>query len=250
MSFALAQETHGYSQAQLVRMGWTRRTIARLLPEPDVNTFVRRGCCCRRYVYLASRVERAMAAPEFAAARERAELRQTAGQRRQAELTLRYGAWQMAAGAACRALFSLNRWAKHRECTPDVREEIYGLKDDLIEMLYGAGYCASAWVHRMEQPAQECWGCFGDGCGRCNDTGEFRPARTLKFVAFRFAVDGTAYCWHQPERLVRFAVRLTEPEAEWAGTGEEKPVRMGRRGLRRALELLRWVVARRAAAAA
>lgn len=232
--FALARETDGLNQRALLRMGWTRGMIARQLGAPDEVRPWRRGCCRHEYVYLRSRVDRAMGGVTFREAVERRERRNAA-----ANVATWYPDWRAALEDACAGMFELNRFAKHAECL--WRDEIYGWKDGLVELLYREGLCTACWEHLLVQPAKICWDCGGAGCGRCDGTGEYLPARTLRFFAFRFTVGARTFCWHQPEHLVRFEAQTTEPAAEWSGA-EEKPVRMTRRQLAAALELVRWVV--------
>jgi hypothetical protein len=239
MSFALQQQADGWNQRQLLKLGWSRTLISKLLGGPDEKRFRRAGCCCQRYLYLRGRVEHAMKTPEFAACVERREKRRTAPARR---FVVWYKTWREALPAACAGLFSLNRFAKHESCGQEERDEIYRLKDRLVEVLYGAGLCAACWVHLVEQPAKVCWNCDGDGCSRCDYSGEWLPKRTLRFYCFRFVVGEKTYVWHQPDRLVRFRVETTEPDAEWNGVVTEKPVGMTRAELGRAKDLVRWVV--------
>ena len=235
--FALEQQVDGLNQRALMRLGWTRWLIGALLGSPDEVRPWGRGCCQHEYLYLRSRVESAMRGVTFEKAAERRDRGAVA-----ARLPGQYPDWRAALADACAGMFELNRWAKHAECAGDQREEIYRFKDGLVELLYREGLCAACWEHMLLQPAKVCWDCDGAGCRRCDYSGEYLPARTLRFYCFRFVVGERTFVWHQPDRLVRFAVQTTEAPAEWQGVGEEKPVRMTRRQLVAALELVRWVV--------
>lgn len=153
----------------------------------------------------------------------------------------RYGDWRAALPDACAAMFSLNRAAKHPGYRVD-RLVIYGLKDGLIELLHGTpGFCVGCFRHLVRYP---CWSCDGAGCGRCGGNGVHH---ILGFICFQFVVRGQAYCWHQPESLVRFPVRFTEEAKYWDGGAGEKPVGMRRAKFAEAKDLVRWVLARAAA---
>jgi hypothetical protein len=159
---------------------------------------------------------------------------------RAAEFRRRYTSWSDAMPDACAALFSLNRFAKHGACSMRQREIIYQLKNEMVELLYSfAVYRKACWLHLVKC---ECWGCGGNGCGRCDGTGVHH---TLEFVAFRFEVGGKAYCWHQPRYLVdtvRMKVAYTEEPKYWDGVVGEKPVGLRRGRFAAAKELVAWVL--------
>jgi hypothetical protein len=165
--------------------------------------------------------------------------------RRIGEFDQRFRGWQGALPEACAALFSLNRFCKHAECSWQSREEIYDLKNRLVKLLYKDGYCTAAWEHRLVLPAKICRDCGGSGdggcCDRCDGTGEYLPAKTVRFICFRFEV-GVRYTWHQPVELVRFPVTMTDAPADWQPGEREKPVPMPRRQFAAAKDLIRWVL--------
>jgi hypothetical protein len=153
-----------------------------------------------------------------------------------------------ALGPACRGLFELNCFAKHEECGWRQKQEIYGLKDRFIRLLYEKGFCRGAWRDGWHQAARICWVCGGTGdsgtCDHCDGSGEFLPARTLWFAGFRFVIGNAAYIWHQPMDRVKFAVEYTEGERNWEPTASVPPVFMNLRERRAAKDLLWWVLAR------
>ena len=173
----------------------------------------------------------------------------TAQARRVARFARKYSSWTAALPDACKFLFDLNRYAKHDSCTGPHRDEIYGLKGDLVELLYKHGYCTDCYLHTTELPAKECWTCDGDGyhwsgeeCRKCGGTGIYLPPKTLVFVCFRFAVGGIAYCWHQPKETVLFEFRVPSEESTFVLTEEEKPVSLALGNFAEAKDLLRWII--------
>ncbi len=121
--------------------------------------------------------------------------------------------WRTELQSACSYLFELHRYAKHAACSKAFRDTIYRLKDDLIEMLYGEGYCTDCYEHNaVGRPVEGVDGLL-DG---------FQP-NNLKFVCFRFAVDGKTYCWHRPWP-VSFYYQVTCDESAFTMAAEEKPV--------------------------
>lgn len=168
--------------------------------------------------------------------------------RRAARLAEIYTDWRNALPAACNYLFDLNRYAKYRECGPFLRERIYGAKNQLIEVLYQHGYSTECYEHHSESPARICFCCDGtghgdnlDNCGRCGGSGIHEPAKRLTFITFKFNVNGTTYCWHQPDIFVRFHVTKTQEPAPFGIISEEKPVSLSPTKFDEALEFL-WVV--------
>jgi hypothetical protein len=175
---------------------------------------------------------------------------------REARLRRRYPAWRDALVPACQAMFSLNRHAKHNKCRSS--EEIYQLKNELITLLYEHGYCIECRVHVAHLPEQQCRACKGTGewndsdwdtdevtcvgvCDRCGGSGIYRSAKTLRFVAFRFEVDGQTYAWHQPDYLVTFSYQVTAaPEA--GGLADEKPVEMTAKKMSEGKSIIRFVL--------
>ncbi len=231
------------NRTALTRMGWTDAMVRELLGKPDqVGPW--RSNRWPEHRYATERVRAAMDGEAFraAAARraQRAELRSTAPERRSQALTSKYGDWRGALADACAGMYRLNRLAK---ATWPWREEIYGLKDRFIELLYREGLCAACWVHVLTRPAKVCWDCGGEGCDRCDYSGDYLPERKLRFVCFRFEVARRTYVWHAPELQVKFAFKTTEPEQPWAGLVEvDFAAGMQPRHRTAAMQLVRWVV--------
>jgi hypothetical protein len=174
--------------------------------------------------------------------------------RRLQSMETKYPRWQSALGVGCEALFSLNRYTKHESCTRAHRDEIYRLKNRMVELLYHEGYSTQCYLHHQPIPAQECFGCdgtgdhYGDMCYRCGGTGEWRPATTFTFVCFRFGVEGTSYCWHQPKTFVTFKYETTAEPSEWKPDQdkEEQEVPLSPSKFAEAKDLLRWILAKSA----
>ena len=127
-----------------------------------------------------------------------------------ADLALKYGTPQNALLDAATAMLDLNRQAKR--CSKSESQEIYALKSRFIRMLYEDGKCMSVQRHLLTLPAKECRACWGCGCDRCNDTGEYLPAKTLTNYVFTFKIYGVRFCWHQPQPNVTFPVTVTLPD--------------------------------------
>jgi len=110
------------------------------------------------------------------------------------------------------AMFHLNHAAKTQTFTP--RAVIYGLKNELVRLLYAKGYCISA---TQERQVFECWDCGGTGddgwsegsCSKCDGTGVYREYRLIRFV---FQYKGQRYVWHQPSQYVDWPVEFTDGE--------------------------------------
>ncbi|MCZ2153174.1 MAG: hypothetical protein LC114_04615 [Bryobacterales bacterium] len=266
----------------LIEDGWTRTLIQRLLGEADqtaINSYHKSGP--RMRLYKVSRVLDAEASPEFQAwiekkrmcqdraglvarqARERwaeqhAKAEQVARQQRErwAEgYRLKYVGWEAALPDGCAALFRLNRYTKSASSSA-YRDEVYRLKNRILELLYRHGYCTECYEHHRALGPKYCFGCdgagssehvggsgavYGDNCYRCNGTGIFRPATTLEFVCFRFNVEGTSYCWHQPKRLVKFGYRTTQDVSSFEAVEGKEQVELSRDELAAATDLLNWI---------
>ncbi|MEO2034954.1 MAG: hypothetical protein ABGZ35_22975 [Planctomycetaceae bacterium] len=121
--------------------------------------------------------------------------------------------------SACSALFHLNRYVKRSENNIDFRTQVYGLKNRLIDHLYGAGFCDRVELHTDTKAVQVCYGCDGgrrcdgDICERCDGTGIWQDSIVLVFVVFSFVVVGTRYTWHQPEGLINFKYEIRSGDA-------------------------------------
>lgn len=117
----------------------------------------------------------------------------------QSSLLRQYPSIESARLAACESMFSLNRHAKRSYN----RNEIYRLKNKLVETLYSDGFCTDCYPHSFETEAKLCWGCDGAAeywdegwCSQCSGTGYYRPSKVLRFVCFDFLVRRKKYSWH------------------------------------------------------
>lgn len=243
------------STTRLYELGWTAAAVKSLLGPADDTVQVRRGAWfLKKHLYERARVTAAMERPEFLAIALRRKAKAEAPARRRAQFEAFYADHRAAFADAAKGLHALNRYAKWRECSLEHRTEIYDLKNRFVELLYREGHCTACWIHQQVLPPKLCRECGGDSpkwtddwCERCANSGEYLPAKTLHFYCFQFAV-GRGYTWHQPDKLVRFPVSVTEPPKQWEGVIKEKPLSMPRTEFARAKELLRWVLDRSAGA--
>jgi hypothetical protein len=104
----------------------------------------------------------------------------------------------------CELAFALNVMGRNRTLSRWQSQVYYRIKNVLVEYLYRRGKCIEAGVHVQER---ECWGCFGDGCDRCNGTGVYA---TTRLYSFAFKIGKRVYRWHQPEQYVTWPVKLTD----------------------------------------
>ena len=157
--------------------------------------------------------------------------------------------WAALADAA-KAMFNLNRYCKHSGCPPAMAQEVYGLKNRFIRILYQSGYAFESYRHLQHLDGKECWACDGsgegwslDGCHRCGGSGMYMEATTHTFVVFRFRINGQVYTWHQPEHLIEYRVHLTAPDSQMVEV-EPKALEIPEDKLAEALVLVRWVLAK------
>ena len=177
-------------------------------------------------------VDRLVGGPEIAALRARShkyrEARKRKPKERRRMLAKRYPDWRDALPPAAEALFSLNRYAKWERCSPEHRDEIYELKNRMVEMVYQLGLAEEVKLHMVNRDALICWGCQGTGyrdCGRCQGTGYYREPDTVEYVAFRFRVGDSLYAWHQPRELVHWPFEVKHGIEQWQPEGE-KPIKL------------------------
>jgi len=171
-----------------------------------------------------------------------------APEKRKANFARKYQTWRNAVPDACKGMHSLNRYAKHQGISTANKTEIYQLKNELVELLWRAGYCVECWIHVLTLPAKPCWDCGGSGdggeCERCNGTGEYLSAKKLRFYCFRFNVSGRIYTWHQPDKLVKWQVQTTGEPANWEGVERDKPLAMPKSQFAEAKDVIRWVLSK------
>jgi hypothetical protein len=193
-------------------------------------------------------VRRLAGAKAVAAIQERSrrlrDARAAAPARRRQALARRFPDPRRAVPAAAEALFQLNRYAKHRRCAWEHQQEIYSLKNRFVELLCALGHCTGAREHVSDRPVRACW-CTVDEYGVCTKCGRADGddgAGRETLVAFRFVVEGKAYCWHQPEDLVMWDYEVTDAAEAWQGERDEKPVALPARQFAQARALIAFVV--------
>lgn len=233
------------NKSALKKLGWTPALIEAVLGRPDreQSKRVRAGYTIKEHIYTRDHVIEGMRDQRFiAAAEKRKRLAETILEKR-AEIPKRYATWREALPGACAGMFSLNRYAKYDRCSELSRHEIYRLKNDLVELLYGSGYCQLAWIHRLQLAQQNCHYCAGEGtCGHCDGSGIWRQAKTVEFWCFRFQIGERFYTWHQPRESVRFTPAEAVPPQDWDGIAGEKPLPMPPRRFADAKRLISWVI--------
>lgn len=237
----------------LLKLGYTPALIEALLGKPDEVKQRHKGF--KRWVehlYARDRVTAAMQDPQFTAHVERRKLRTAKAAQRKAAIPTKYADWRDALPEACEGMFSLNRYAKYRSCSPLHRQEIYHLKNELIELLYNSGCCVLSWIHRQAREALVCRECAGSGemCDHCGGSGVWSDARTLEFWCFQFQVAGKTYCWHQPVDTITFLPAESLAPQDWQGlASQEKPLKLAQSRFAAVKELLRWILDRAQSAA-
>lgn len=171
----------------------------------------------------------------------------------------RYEQYAVALPDACEALFQLNRYVKHEECSVRERVAIYDLKNRLLARLFQDDYCAVACPAATPTKQLGCWDCCGTGkgwyddeddeyhydetCPKCGGTGVFRTVGGKPYWAFRFVVGGKPYRWHQPAHLAPWAHAVGEPseDEQRSVTVAVEPVTLPRRRFPEAKALIAWV---------
>lgn len=262
-----------YKSTLKAEFGMTDRLI-RMLGEPDTfvkNPHYRSGPPAslyavrrvRAFIREHGREMRALKRRRNPAVQERrAKARARARDRR---LINKYPQWQDALPDAAEAMFNLNRYAKHRSCTQENREDIYDMKNRLVRLLYTLGLCESAHLHQVPMPGKPCYGCNGTGtatrkferldfeeedfddsdlaCYRCGGSGWYQQPTTFEYVCFKFSIGGKPYCWHQPKGSVDFEYQLVEAPNDWVPDQGAKELTMRRARLSKAKEVVRYVLA-------
>jgi hypothetical protein len=172
-----------------------------------------------------------------------------AGERRCARFSATYSSWLEALPAACEAMFNLNRYAKWRSCSGSHRDMIYGLKNQLVELLYERNFYEAAWLHEVTPPVGCCFACNGEGvdwsdalCWKCGGSGGY-VAPVRRYACFAFLVAGQRYTWHQPIDSLSFEPVYTETAETWVDGIGEKPIELAAKKLAEAKELVAWVLA-------
>lgn len=93
-------------------------------------------------------------------------------------------------------------------------DQIYWLKNDLVQYLYQHGYATEVLLHEQKRFCHSCGGTgvywTGGDCFKCDGTGVFA---VTELYAFRFVVDGHVYKWHQLKKMVDYPITLTNPQS-------------------------------------
>ncbi|MGA7742074.1 MAG: hypothetical protein WCE40_09575 [Polyangia bacterium] len=238
----------------LERGGWNRRLIDGLLGAPDrlaPNPHYRRAAPMRLFALdRVAAAEKTAAFLEHLALLERREAQVTAaGERRCARFSAAYSSWLEALPAACEAMFNLNRYAKWHSCSGAHRDAIYGLKNQLVKLLYERNFCEVAWLHEVTPLVGCCFACNGEGadwsdalCLKCGGSGAYVPP-VRRYACFAFVVAGQRYTWHQPIDSLSFEPVYTKTAETWVDSIGEKPIELAAKKFAEAKELVGWVLA-------
>jgi hypothetical protein len=105
----------------------------------------------------------------------------------------------------CDDAFALNVLVREKRLKVQSPAMFYRLKDELVKYLYLHGHAVEVLEHVQERI---CWGCEGEGCNQCGDTGVYSRTR---LYAFLFMVDGKPFKWHQVQKLCDYDVEFTDP---------------------------------------
>jgi len=140
----------------------------------------------------------------------------------------------------CDCLFNLNRYAKYENCSKNNKNEIYSLKNELIEYLYENGYCNAVTEHIKEVSEKECFNCGGYGCDRCDYTGIYREGFKIIYYLFKFLINDIIYSWHQPAKSITFNIDLSNIEEQSMPTIDKKEVLLSKTKMKEAKELINW----------
>ena len=227
-----------YESTALKLLGITKLKFSRLEIEPDKeipNPHYRSGPPSR--LYDRQRIESLANTAEVIAMRPKPRKKKDWN----SVFTKKYATWVEALPSAAGFLFNLNRYAKHTSCSQSNKEEIYSLKNRFIELLYNEGYCHAAYEHHKHLPPKECFRCDGEGCERCDETGQYLSGVTLEFAVFEFVINGQPYSWHQPKELIGFKYEASGSPTQINET-QVKPLHVKKSKLAEGKALLRWVI--------
>lgn len=236
------------SGAAARQLGISNAQFRKLGVKP-VKTYINvyKQCCG---LYSPEQIDSLRSDPRVEEAKQRSARAKEAKERRQKERQAKfeglYPDWHDAVPDACDALFNLNRYAKYLRCSPGHKEEIYRLKNRLIQLLFEEGYCQECKEHLVQRPDLECWGCWGEGCERCDYTGLYRSG-PLVYIAFRFKVGDRFYAWHQPKDSVNWEISLTETPSDWEPEAGIKPLSLHQKDFAEAKALIKYILKRRQA---
>lgn len=95
--------------------------------------------------------------------------------------------------AAAAALYLLNGHVHRKR---QARQDVYRIKDKMIQALLDDGYCAEV---EIQEQILNCYGDNGkecnDDCPRCGGTSIYKRSQLYRFV---FVIGDKAYSWHKP----------------------------------------------------
>jgi hypothetical protein len=106
-----------------------------------------------------------------------------------------YPDWKTALRPAADAMFQFNRYTKYATCTPNQRQELYGLKAHFIEALCSMNLCVGLREDVVERDSAEEEG-------------------IEEYLMFAFEIEGQRYFWHLPKQRVSWAYTLTPLPAD------------------------------------
>lgn len=146
---------------------------------------------------------------------------------------------------AARALFNLNRYARHTSCSRAHRQEVLDLKSAFVTMLYKAERYTDRVVEvRRHLPEKVCVRCDGLGCDRCEDTGVYQEAREVRSYVFTFTIGSDRYTWVEPDFAIDFTPRVEESRVDSGPTRQlETALDLPARKFAEAKALVRYAIA-------
>ncbi|MGL6073463.1 MAG: hypothetical protein ACRC8S_04795 [Fimbriiglobus sp.] len=126
-----------------------------------------------------------------------------------------YPEWKTAIRPAADAMFQFNRYTKYASCTPNRRQELYGLKDHFMEALCSMDLCVGIREDVVEKDSDD------------DEEG------VQEYLMFAFEIEGQRFSWHLPKHRVSWAYTLTPlPETTstrpaWQPGLGPKPISLG-----------------------
>lgn len=116
-----------------------------------------------------------------------------------------------------RILYNLNKHCKNEDVKkndPQLKDDIYRLKNYYIKKWYEDGSCTNVKIHKLILSQLECWGCDGKGCECCDFTGNYAPGKEVLFYVFSFETNtGQRFTWHQLVNETLFKPVLTKDDS-------------------------------------
>jgi hypothetical protein len=148
-------------------------------------------------------------------------------------------------------MFNLNRYAKYSSCSKRNKEEIYGIKDELLAKLYLAKKIDHVERHYQTIAPLVCYRCDGNGfinedvyakCPKCNGTGIFREKQILYFACFFIEVEENVYSFHQPEDLLTYKIVYQDTVLREFDIQGEKPLSVGMQKNKEMKETIKYFI--------